>query len=57
MEYYKYSEDQPYETPSAVPDYGSDEGLEMLSYPRGLSAVPNDLQEVLEEDLDESDES
>ena len=45
----KYSDEQPEYTPS----YGSDDqesGMEMLSHPRCLSAIPGEVQEYMDED-------
>lgn len=57
----KYSDEQPEYTPS----YGSDDqesGMEMLSHPRCLSAIPGEVQEYMDEDssysyTDDSDSS
>jgi len=46
----KWEDDQPQETPSWTSEEQTDEGLELLSHPRCLSAIPGEVQEWLEDD-------
>lgn len=51
----KYNEEQPESTPS----YGSDDqesGMELLSHPRCLSAIPGEVQEMMDEDSESESE-
>lgn len=51
----KYNEEQPEYTPQ----YGSDDqepGMEMLSHPRCLSAIPGEVQEWMDEDTESESE-